>query len=154
MILEFNAMYLKAFVLVVVLFLIPFFSNAQECNLGVGGKNSETLIKVFQLNEMQSSKMEALDAELLIETKTLEDAIQKLFDTHPQSTPEELTKLSEKYKVLEHKLIEAHFKADKELLSTFNEKQYTRYLTLCNEALRRPIEVVPISSTDSIVDPE
>jgi hypothetical protein len=34
---------------------------------------------------------------------------------------------------------------DVSLLSIFNEKQYERYIMLCDEARRRPIKVVPLA---------
>ena len=120
-------MYVKGFLTAFLFFILFFRGSAQECTLGVGGKNTETLIKIFQLNETQASKMEELVAELAVESKLLEDDIQKLFDTHPQSTPDELTLLSEKYKVLEERLVEVHRQADIKVLSTFNQKQYERY---------------------------
>ncbi len=128
--------------------------SAQDCTLDIGGKNSETLIRIFQLNRPQISKMETLQAELSVETKTIEEAIQKLFDTQPQSTPEELTVLADKYKVLKEKMVKASAATDKKLLEVFNQKQYERYITLCNEAFRRPIQVVPQVLQDSLVSPE
>lgn len=154
MILESKAMYVKGFLTAFLFFILFFRGSAQECTLGVGGKNTETLIKIFQLNETQASKMEELVAELAMATKLLEDDIQKLFDTHPQSTPDELTLLSEKYKVLEERLVAGHRQADIKVLSTFNQKQYERYLALCNEAVRIPLVVVPATVHDSIVDPK
>lgn len=147
-------MYSKIVVSFFVLLLFSFFGNAQDCTLDVGGKNTDILIKVFQMNAEQISKMEALGAELEIETKVVEDEIQKLFDNHPQSTPEELTTLSNKYKVFQEKIVMASKATDKMLLSSFNEKQYDRYLELCYEAIRKPIKVAPVSLKDTIVDPE
>ena len=147
-------MYVKAFVSVLFFVFYSFLGNAQECTLDIGGKNTETLIKVFQLNETQIAQMETLGAELKVSNKALEDTIQKLFDEHPQSTPEELTTLAEKYRALQSKMVSASREADKKLLTLFNERQYDRYLELCNEAIRRPIQVVPIGVRDSIIDPE
>lgn len=137
-----------------ILLLYSFCGNAQDCTLDVGGKNSDILIKVFQMNAEQISKMETLRAELGIETKVIEDEIQKLFDNHPQSTPEELMTLSEKYKIFQEKIVMASKATDKMLLSSFNVKQYDRYLELCYEAVRMPIKVVPVSLKDTIVNPE
>ncbi|GAB5475255.1 MAG: hypothetical protein Mars2KO_33540 [Maribacter sp.] len=129
-------------------------ANAQECTLDIGGKNTETLIKVFQLNDTQIAQMETWSAELTIQNKETEDAIQKLFDSHPQSSHEELLTLANKYKALQQKIVDASWEADKKLLTVFNDKQYERYLQLCMEAVRRPIKVVPTGVRDSIVDPE
>ena len=125
--------------------------RAQECTLDIGGKNSEILIKVFQLNEVQITQMNAWSAELAETNKVVEDEIQKLFDSHPQSTPDELTTLAEKYKALQSKIVNASREVDKKLLTIFNERQYDRYLQLCAEAIRLPIKVIPIGVRDSLV---
>lgn len=147
-------MYLKAFVPVLFFLFFTLSGSAQDCTLDIGGKNGETLISVFQLNQTQIAQMETLSAELALTNKALEDDIQKLFDSHPQSTPEELTTLADKYRVLQQKMVDASWEADKKLLTIFNQKQYQRYLELCNEAIRKPIYVVPIGVKDSITDPE
>ena len=147
-------MYLKAFVSVLFFSFYALIGSAQECTLDIGGKNTETLIKVFQLNEAQIAEMETWSTELAVANKVLEEDIQKLFDSHPQSNPEELTTLAEKYRVLQSKMVNASREADEKLLTIFNERQYERYLQLCSEALRRPIRVVPIGIKDSIVNPE
>lgn len=146
-------MNLKIVVSFIVLVFMSSYGFGQDCTLDVGGKNSDILIKVFQMNEEQVTKMEALRAELEIETKVIEDEIQKLFDNHPQSTPEELMTLSNKYKVFQQNIVLASKATDKMLLSIFNEKQYDRYLELCREAIRKPIKVVPVRFKDTIVDP-
>ena len=147
-------MYSKIAVPFFILLLFSFFGNAQDCTLDVGGKNTDILVKVFQMNAEQIGEMETLGAELEIEIKVIEDEIQKLFDNHPQSTTEELTTLSVKYKVLQEKIVMASKATDKMLLSSFNEKQYDRYLELCYEAVRKPIKVLPVSIKDTIVNPE
>jgi len=118
---------------------------AQNCTLDIGGKNSETIKTIFQLNKEQISTMEVLQGELSVKTKSLEEQIEKLLAQHPQSTEEDLIKLAEKYKALQQQLVQAAYDSDKELLSVFNMKQYERYLQLCNEAVRIPIRVVPKS---------
>ncbi len=56
--------------------------------------------------------------------------------------------------MLQQKIVATSKATDKKLLSTFNEKQYDRYLVLCNEAFRAPIQVVPVRQKDTVVDPE
>lgn len=143
---------LGRFYLFIVFSAIFYGGHAQDCILDIGGKNSETIVKIFQLNEAQISTMEALRGELEIETKTIEDQIEKLLAEHPQSKEEDLVTMGDKYKVLQQKLVEASYQSDKKLLSTFNIRQYERYLELCNAAIRRPIAVVP--KTYDSVDPE
>jgi len=138
-------MQFKGFILLVVFSFLSFFGVAQECTLGVSEKSSEILIKVFQLNEEQIAKMETWQAELQLKTKSIEDEIQVLLDTHPQSSPQELTTLADKYQKLQQKIIKVSRDTDVSLLSIFNENQYERYLMLCNEARRRPIKVIPVA---------
>lgn len=146
-------MFPKAFYALLAIISLSFSAIAQNCTLDIGGKNIDLIVTVFQLNEAQVSTMEQLRAELEIKAKSVEADIQKLFEQHPQSTPEELTTLAGKYKVLQQELVAASFSSDKKLLATFNEKQYQRYFSLCNEALRDPIRVIPIQIGDSI-DPK
>lgn len=120
--------------------------NAQvhECTLDIGGKNSENVSEIFQLNEGQKSQLEELRKSYSLAYKTFEEQSQKLLDEHPQSTSEELTTLAEKYRALQEKITAASRQIDEELLSSFNQKQYNLYLSLCHEAFRRPIEVTPV----------
>ena len=147
-------MFLKTLGMFLPFFLCGFSGMAQDCTLDIGGKNTDTLIGVFQMNKEQISQMETWRAELDIEIKVFEDEIQKLFDNHPQSTPEELTTLAGKYKVFQQKIVDASKAADKNLLAIFNTKQYERYLELCHEAIRKPIQVVPLVLKDSIEAPD
>lgn len=147
-------MFLKTLGMFLTFFLCTFWGMAQDCTLDIGGKNGDTLIQVFQMNEEQIGQMETWRAELNIEIKVIEEEIQKLFDNHPQSTPEELTTLASKYKVFEQKIVDASKATDKKLLSIFNRKQYDRYLELCHEAIREPIQVVPLVLKDTVIDPE
>ncbi|WP_273566248.1 hypothetical protein [Maribacter halichondriae] len=146
-------MYFRALMIFCILVCTACTVNAQNCTLDIGGKNIDMIVKIFQLNEAQIGSMEELRAELEITNKTVEEDIQKLFDQHPQSTPEELMTMAGKYKVLQQKIIDASFESDKKLLSLFNEKQYERYLILCEEAIRDPIRIIPVS-VEEIIDPE
>jgi len=147
-------MQFKGFILLIVFSFVSIYSLAQDCELGLNEESSEMLIKVFQLNEDQISKMETWQAELEIKTKTLEDEIQLLLDTHPQSSTQELTNLAGKYERLQQSMLAASREADVFLLSTFNKKQYERYLMLCHEVVRRPIKVVPVSLQGTISIPD
>ena len=132
--------------------LLLFFTGtlqAQVCTLDIGGKNSETMVRVFQLNEAQIMILETLQGELAVETKALNEQIIKLLAVHPQSTEEELIKLADKYKILQQKVVTASYESDRKLLSEFNPKQYERYLQLCKAAIRQPISVVPKVYSDS-----
>ena len=141
---------LKLVSLFFVILLTPFIGQSQECTLDIGGKNHNTIIDIFQLNAEQQATMETVRSELKTEQTSIENEIQKLLSTHPQSTETELITMSDKYKVLQQKMESLSWESDKKLLETFNPKQYERYLNLCGEALRKPIEITPVSYKDSI----
>ncbi|QCX00801.1 hypothetical protein FGM00_12035 [Aggregatimonas sangjinii] len=141
---------LKSFYVLVGLLLSVFFGRAQECTLDIGGKNHNTIVDIFQLNAEQQTTMKTLRDDLQTTQQGIEEEIQKLFNTHPQSTEAELIALSDKYKVLKEKMVNVSWESDKKLLETFNPKQYERYLSLCGEALRKPIRIIPVMYKDSI----
>lgn len=114
----------------------------QECSLGIGATESDTIIQIFQLKEEQIANLEEFKAALEIETRLLDEERKNLFENHPQSTPEDLTTLGTKYKVLEERMKQVFKKYDLKLLALFNEKQYQRYVTLCQEVSRQPLVVV------------
>ncbi len=141
---------LDKFYFFVMLGIIFFTGNAQDCTLDIGGKNAETIVTVFQLNETQTTTMEALRGELEIKAKIIEEQIEKLLAEHPQSKEEDLIVMGDKYKALKNKLVQASYQSDKKLLATFNTKQYERYLELCSAAIRQPIRITPKVYKDSI----
>ncbi|QLG46278.1 hypothetical protein [Costertonia aggregata] len=121
---------------------------AQDCTLSIGGKDKDIIVQVFQLNEEQITQLETWQAELAIKNKLIEEQLQLLLDEHPQSTQEDLTNLAKKYKTKEQELVRISVGYDKKLLGIFNERQYQRYIELCEEALRKPLKVVRPSSPE------
>jgi hypothetical protein len=137
-------MYKKVFSALI--FIVGFWISAraqQECSLAIGATESDTIIQIFQLNEEQVDRLEEFKSALEIETRLLDGERKNLFENHPQSTPEDLTALGEKYKVLEERMKQVFKKYDLKLLALFNERQYQRYITLCQEVSRQPLMVVP-----------
>ena len=129
--------------LFIIVLLVFNYTAAQlsDCTLAVGGKDTEVIIQVFQLNDAQQEKLMNWLGELQLYHKEKADEIRQLFDTHPQQTTEELEQLAEKYKGLRDE-IEANSRAmDLKLIATFNQKQYERYVALCREAGREPMVV-------------
>lgn len=118
-------------------------STAQipDCTLDMGGQDSELIVKIFQLNEQQIGKMDEWRAELDLKNRVLQDQIAWLFENHPQGSEEELINLSKKYNVLHRQMLSNSRTYDQMLLGTFNERQYERYILLCNEAMRKPLSV-------------
>jgi len=141
-----NIKYYMSFFVALVLFHMSY-SQLPDCTLGIGGKDTQVIVQVFQLNEEQLTKMEAWIGELEVENKLLEDQIQKLLADHPQQSHEDLATLAKKYKVLKDQLVAVSKKYDQKLLTLFNERQYQRYIDLCNEAIRQPMKtLVPIQN--------
>ena len=122
---------------------IGYFGHSQDCFLGIGGKDSLMIKKIFQLNEEQINEMKTQQEMLAAETKIIEGQIELLLAEHPQSKEEDLITMGTKYKELQSQLVKVSVEADKKLLKTFNAKQYERYLQLCKEAYRRPINITP-----------
>tara|TARA_R110002051_G_scaffold316954_1_gene397400 strand:+ start:4688 stop:5107 length:420 start_codon:yes stop_codon:yes gene_type:complete len=133
----------KGKALIIFLFLCTI-GAAQECTLGIGGRDAETIIQVFQLNVEQVAKMNELRNALDLETSPIEEESKKLLETHPQSTPEELTELAVKFKVLESKIVQISRSYDQKLLALFNQKQFQRYVELCYEVARTPLKIEAI----------
>jgi hypothetical protein len=146
-------MYYKTFYLVIAFLFSGILANAQKCSLNIGGTDSNIMVEIFQLNEEQQLAMREIKEALALETSRIDADIQKLLKEHPQSTPEELMVLAKKYRELQQKMVNTLLEGDKKLLSTFNPKQYDRYLILCKEAFREPIAIVPVSIKD-VPDPE
>lgn len=117
-------------------------ANAQVCILAIGSENSANIIDVFQLNEDQKSAFEIFKNELKTELDVQQKQIQELLENHPQSNPDELLVLAKKHKALEENMFETTIKYDQKLISLFNEKQYERYVLLCETANRTPIITV------------
>ena len=136
-------MYLKAFSIFLFLVYLSPMAYTQDCSLGIGSDNKGIITQIFQLNDEQSGKLEGWKAEMAIETKIIEEEIQFMFDNEPQSTPNELTVLATKYRVLQEKMVNTSMGYDRKLISIFNEKQYERYISLCQEASRKPITKEP-----------
>ena len=134
----------KVFVFFLLVLGIWFTLPAQEdCSLAIGVTDTDTIIQIFQLKEEQITKLEEFKVALELEIKFLDEERQNLFENHPQSTPEELTALGEKHRVLEDKIKQVFLKYDLQLLALFNEKQYDRYAALCQEVSRIPLVIRP-----------
>ncbi len=139
------------FIIAICLVFASFIATGQTCALGVGTSNPDTVIEVFQLNNQQIEKLKAVKVAYVDGSQSIEQKIEKLLKEHPQSSPADLTLMAEKYNVLKEEMIALSLKSDEEVLTTFNQKQYERYLLLCKETYQRPIVVTPTVYNDSIV---
>ena len=112
---------------------------AQQCTLGIGGRDTDVIIQVFGLSDDQRQKLQAWAAALEAENSPLEDQARTLLDSHPQSTLEELAALGQKYEQIKEAMLENARRYDRLLLGTFSERQYQRYAELCREVGRQPM---------------
>jgi len=113
--------------------------SAQECTLGIGGRDTDLIIQVFGLSAGQQEKLQAWAAALEAENAPLEAQARNLLDSHPQSTIEELAALGHKYEQIKDAILENARRYDRLLLGTFSERQYQRYAELCREVGRQPM---------------
>ncbi len=121
------------------LFLPGLLSAQEDCYLGIGGRDDERIVQVFQLTEQQIEQLRNWGAELHVRNEFLENRARWLLKNHPQSTTEDIVKMSDEYKAVLDSMRSNMRMLDRRLLSTFNEKQYNLYVMLCNEVLRNPI---------------
>ena len=122
----------------------------EDCILGVGITEDETIIAVFQLNEDQAEQMINFSAELKYRNELLNNQAENILKRHPQSSTAELMVLAEKYNVIRDSMARVQHMIDIKTLKLFNKNQYLRYLELCNETFRRPFRVIPVNYQDSI----
>ncbi len=115
--------------------------SQEDCYLGIGGRDDERIVSVFQLTEAQTEQLRNWGAELKVRNEYLENQAQSLLKNHPQSTTEDIVKMSDAFKVLLDSMKSNMRMLDQRLLSTFNEEQYNLYILLCTEILRNPIYV-------------
>lgn len=113
--------------------------SAQDCTLGIGGKDSDVIVQVFKLTAQQQSKMQVWMGELAIYQKEMNSKVRQLLDTHPQQRMEEIQLLATKYGALKDEMEAMASTYDRKLLATFDERQYERYQALCMEANRIPL---------------
>jgi len=140
-------------ILPILLLFVIYTSTGQtsDCTLGIGGKDTETIIKVFQLSEEQLVQMEGWIQELKKSNEGIQEQIDDLLEKHPQSNPEELETLAQKFKPLRAQILFNSKRCDQKLLGILNENQYRRYISLCEEALRTPLGGI---SAEEIKTPE
>ncbi|WP_375325044.1 hypothetical protein [Flagellimonas sp. GZD32] len=115
--------------------------SQMECMLGVGGKDDETITKVFELTEEQQKNLRNWSAELKVRNDILKDKARFLMKKHEESSPEVLVTVSEQYKTIMDSMKQNVRMMDKRLLNLFNEKQYERYVKLCEQMSLRPIYI-------------
>ena len=132
----------KLLFFVLILIVVSVSVKAQTCILDIGSNNITNITNTFQLNKEQASALDSLRNQLISERDLQEGEVKKLLETHPQSTPEELLVLARKHKALEDSMFETTITYDQKFISLFNERQYERYVLLCQSANRTPIGIL------------
>ncbi|MCR9225863.1 MAG: hypothetical protein NXH90_00375 [Flavobacteriaceae bacterium] len=129
--------------LVYFLFLISgFCGTAQmDCILGVGGRDNETITKVFELTEEQRENLKNWSAELKVRNDIFKERAAYLMRQNQESSPEVLMEVSKKYQSFMDSMAKNVHMMDKRLLESFNQTQYDRYLKLCDQMTLRPIYI-------------
>lgn len=112
-----------------------------DCVLGVGGRDNETITKVFELTEEQQKSLKNWTAELKIRNDIFKDKAAYLMKQNEESSPEVLIEVSKKYQSYIDSMAKNVRMMDKRLLKIFNETQYERYVKLCNQLTLRPIYI-------------
>ena len=112
-----------------------------DCTLGVGGKDDETIIEVFQLNEEQQEYLKNWSAELRVRNDYLKDKAKFLLKRHEASPPNVLMEMSYEYRKILDSMRSNVRMIDQRLLGTFNRKQYDLYVELCGMISMNPIPV-------------
>ena len=112
-----------------------------DCILGVGGRDNETITKVFELTEEQKKDLKNWSAELKIRNDIFKERAEYLMKQNEDSSPEVLIEVSRKYQSFIDSMAKNVHMMDKRLLESFTQTQYDRYLKLCNQMTLRPIYV-------------
>lgn len=125
------------------LFLISgFYGFSQmDCVLGVGGRDNETIIKVFELTEEQQEDLKNWSAELKVRNDIFMDKAKYLMKKNEESAPEVLLTVSKEYASIMDSMKQNVRMMDKRLLESFSRTQYERYVKLCNQLTLRPIHI-------------
>lgn len=114
--------------------------NAQQapCLLGTG-EDTETIIQVFQLNEQQQAQLQEWSLELQIRQEDIAERAGGLIEAENGSGTTGLDSLATKYNDLKKELLSMQADFDTRVLALFNERQYQRYVQLCEEVNRAPL---------------
>lgn len=118
------------------------YAQVDDCTLDIAGQDTGIIVDIFQMNDDQKASLEAWIAELELARRPLEEEMRRLLSEHPQSTEADLQNLGKKYSSLNKKLLGLSVQYDRMLLGIFNDKQYAYYVSLCEEAARKPLSPV------------
>lgn len=113
--------------------------NAQDCLLGIGGKDDEVIIQTFKLTEEQQENLKNWGAELKFRNEIYTNRLKNVLRNYPTETLEDIEVRAQKHSDLLDSM-EANMRLlDKRLLGLFSVEQYNLYVSLCNQIQRVPI---------------
>ena len=110
----------------------------EDCYLSIDGIDDDVLAEVFQMTESQWDDLRNWGVEVQFRNEPYAHRANRLLQTHPQNTKEDLQALAKEYKILLDKMLENVRLIDKRMLASFNDEQYEVYIVLCSEAGRNP----------------
>lgn len=126
------------------LLIIPFLTalalQGQDCTLGLGGTDPNTIAGAFELDEGQQKRMQIWVDALEAENAPLQKQLDSLLQSHPQSNPEQLTALGQKYDAIREQMVNNSLRYDRLLLGIFRPAQYRKYEAMCDDAGLFPLE--------------
>ncbi len=112
-----------------------------DCILGVGGRDNETITKVFELTEDQRENLKNWSAELKVRNDILKDKAKFLMKKNEGSSPEVLITVSKEYASIIDSMKQNVRMMDRRLLLSFDKVQYEKYLKFCAQLTLLPIYV-------------
>lgn len=124
--------------------------SAQDCTLGVGGRDTDLIIRAFQLTQEQQDKLAHWTRSLDGENGPLQEEAQRLLVSHPQQTTEQVEELGRKYRKIKETMLSNAARYDRLLLGTFNQEQYARYVDLCREVFRNPMTPLRVEASAEV----
>ncbi len=124
------------------------YPQVEDCTLDIAGQDTDIIVDIFQMNDDQKTRLETLIAELEFARRPLEEEQRRILNEHPQSTESDLHNLAKKYSILNNKLVDLSVEYDQMLLGIFNDKQFAYYISLCEEAARRPLNPIRLEEEE------
>ena len=122
-------------------------SAQQDCYLGVGGPDDQTITEVFRLDSLQREQLANLGAELKFRNQLLAQRAEYLLELHAQSSPEDLLVMSFEYRQVLDSMHSNMRLIDKKLLSLFNDHS----TTCISDSAIRP-KAVPFTRQELLPD--
>ena len=105
--------------------------------------NNDYLLKNYIESQKRQKEILEETKKRRLKNKNNEEQAKNLLKQHSESPPEQLLKMSHKYKVLLDSIQKNMHMIDQRMLSQFSKDQYNLYIKLCNQVSRTPIFAEP-----------